>query len=298
MLINQTNLNNLTVGYKAAFNKAFHDTDSLYQVIATIINSKTATETYAWLGQYPRFREWVGDREFKDMEAHGYSIVNKKFEASINVKRDDIEDDQYGVYSPMMAEMGYAAKTHPDELVFGLLAKGTSAACYDGNNFFDIEHPSYDKAGVATVVSNYQAGTGDLWVMLDCSRPLKPVIFQKRKDYQFRSQTTDATDRVFMRDEFAYGVDARVNVGFGFWQQAYASTANLTKANFEAARLAMRKLNSDKGRPLGIKPTHIVVHPNLQSTAEELFKNNRLAGGANNPLYDAVKIIVADWFDV
>ncbi len=136
MIINSTNLNNLTAGYKAAYNKAFHDTTSLYQDIATVINSKTATETYAWLGQYPRFREWIGDREFKDMKAHGYSITNKKFEASINVKKEDIEDDQYGVYKPMMEEMGYAAKTHPDELVFSLLAKGTSEACYDGQNFF------------------------------------------------------------------------------------------------------------------------------------------------------------------
>ncbi len=167
-----------------------------------------------------------------------------------------------------------------------------------GRTFFDASHPSYDKAGNMVNVSNYQDGLLPLWVLADCSRPLKPIIFQKRKDYQFRSQTTDATDRVFMRDEFAYGVDARVNVGFGFWQQAFASKVELDKANFEAARLFMRKLNSDKGRPLGIRPTHIIVHPDLQSKAEELFKNSRMAGGANNPLYDAVKIIVADWFDV
>ncbi|MBH1918489.1 Mu-like prophage major head subunit gpT family protein, partial [Serratia marcescens] len=49
-----------------SFNKAFQDglkvADSDYTKIATVIKSTTATNIYAWLGQFPQMREWVGAR--------------------------------------------------------------------------------------------------------------------------------------------------------------------------------------------------------------------------------------------
>lgn len=52
------------------------------------------------------------------------SLENKKFEATVGVARTDIEDDQVGMYRPMMAAMGESAAALPDTLVWGLLKKG------------------------------------------------------------------------------------------------------------------------------------------------------------------------------
>lgn len=290
MIINQGNLTNLFTGFKASYNEGFRSSTPIWDQVATLVPSSTKTETYAWLGQFPRLREWIGDRQVKNLSQGSYSIINKKFESTISVKRDDIEDDQYGVYSPLFKEMGYSAATHPDELVFALLLLGFTNPCYDGQFFFDTDHP----VGSGTI-SNFGGGSGTPWYLLDTSRALKPLIFQKRRDYALRNMDALDDPNVFMRDEFLYGVDARGNVGFGFWQQAYGSKATLDKAAFEAARMAMKGLKSDEGRPLGIKPTKLVVPPSLESAANDIVNVDRLANGASNPNYKTVQVEVVPW---
>lgn len=295
MIVNKGNLKTLFTGYKAAFNKGFRGGDVNWQQVATRVPSTTKAEEYGWLGQFPKLREWVGDRHVKGMASHGYTIKNKKFEATIAVPRDDIEDDTYGVYTPLMQEMGYAARVHPDELIFGLLANGFTETCYDGQYFFDTDHPVGNG-----VVSNMQAGTGNPWFLLDTRRALKPLIFQVRRDYDFRAITSLEDESVFMRDEFKFGVDARVAAGFGFWQQAFGSKAALDAANFKAARQAMRALKSDEGRPLGISPNLLVVGPSNADAAETLIKSEQVSDGTttvSNILRNAVDVLVVPWLD-
>ena len=64
---------------------------------------------------------------------------------------------------------------------------------------------------------------GSAWFLLCTSRPLKPLIFQERKKPKFVSKTNETDDNVFMSKQFLYGVDARGNAGYGFWQMAYGS---------------------------------------------------------------------------
>lgn len=145
MIINQGNLRALTVGYSTAFNKSLAETVSEYQKIATVIPSSTAENSYKWLGQMPSLREWIGEREIQHLDSYGYTIRNKKFEKTLAVPRDDIEDDQYAIYTPFFSQMGEEAATHPDDLCFGLLAQGFTEKCYDGKAFFASDHPSGDK---------------------------------------------------------------------------------------------------------------------------------------------------------
>ena len=140
MIITSAALLALRTAYSSLFQTSFTGAESIKDKVATTVPSTTASNTFGWLGQWPGFREWVGDRVFKDMQAQSYSITNKNWESSVGVKRTDIEDDNYGVYNPMFAEMGRAAKVHPDQLVFGLLKAGETTLCYDGQNFFAAAH--------------------------------------------------------------------------------------------------------------------------------------------------------------
>jgi hypothetical protein len=81
-------------------------------------------ETYAWLGNLPTMREWIGPRVAGNLLAYGFTIANRKFESTVSVAREDIEDDRLGTFKPAFAEMGSMARRHPDELVFGLLKNG------------------------------------------------------------------------------------------------------------------------------------------------------------------------------
>lgn len=291
MIINTANLADLFTAFNSAFETGFRSAETYWQRIATVVPSSTAEEHYAWLGQFPKLREWVGDRHLKNMAAHDYSIRNKKFESTVEVGADQIEDDSYGVFTPLMAEMGYAAATHPDELVFSLLAEGLTTLAYDGQNFFDTDHPVGDG-----VVSNVDSGgSGSYWYLLDDSRPLKPLIFQRRKDYALKTMNAPDDEHVFMRDSYRYGVDARVNVGFGFWQQAFASNKALDATNYRAARTALMEMKSDEGRPLGIRPRLLVVSPDNEGPALEITQAERLANGATNIYRNSAEVVVVPW---
>ena len=102
MIINQQNLNGLFVGYSAAFNKAFSETPVNYPKIAMTVPSETREITYAWMGQIPNMREWIGSREIQNLIAHDYVIKNRTFELTTKIPVNDIADDQYGVYTPLI----------------------------------------------------------------------------------------------------------------------------------------------------------------------------------------------------
>ena len=150
MIVNQQNLHGLNVAYSTAYNKAFQGRKTQYERIATVVPSTTASTDYKWLGQMPQMREWIGEREIQSLSAYNYSIRNKKFEMTVAVPRDDIEDDTYGVYAPMFANIGEAAAGHPDVLVFDALKAGFKENCYDGKPVFAQDHAS-GKDGKQTV---------------------------------------------------------------------------------------------------------------------------------------------------
>ncbi|XAG86523.1 Mu-like prophage major head subunit gpT family protein [bacterium 19MO03SA05] len=295
MITSGANLSILYTAVKANFQQGRGMYTPMWPQLATLVPSTTSTETYAWLGEFSRLREWIGERQINRMKQYGYSLTNKKFEATEGIPRDYVEDETYGVMMPKFQDMGYAAATHPDEMVFALLAAGFNTKCYDGQNFFDTDHPVGEE-GKPESVSNMQAGSDNPWFLLDTSRPLKPLIYQKRKDYNLTNKTDASnSDHVYMLDEFLYGVDARGNWGFGFWQQAFASKATLNEENFDSAMQKMMEFKSDKGRPLGIKPSVLVVGPSNRAAARALIEVEKKANGGDNPNYKAVELLVVPW---
>lgn len=288
----------LMVGFRAEFQRVFGETPTDWGKVATLVPSTSKSNTYGWLGQFPKLIEWVGSRTVKDMAAHAYSITNKLYEGTVGVPRTDIEDDEAGVYKPLFGEMGRAAKTHPDQQVFALLKAGNATLCSDGQNFFDSDHPVYpnaDGTGTPETVTNIQAGTGAPWFLLDTSRVLKPLIFQERTKPELTSMTDLKDEQVFDTDTYRHGVRYRCNVGFGFWQLAYMSKADLSTDNFNAAYAAMCGFVADGGRPLGVKPTLLVCGPSLRVKALEIAKATRLANGQDNVNQGAVEVIVTPW---
>lgn len=297
MIINAATIQSLFTGFNASFNKGVQAAPSRYKDVAMVVPSTSSSNTYAWLGQFPKLRKWVGDRVIKNLAAHGYVIENDLFESTVKIKRTDIEDDQFGVYSPIMEEMGRASGDHPDELIFGLLAAGFATECYDGQFFFDTDHPVGDGENV-TSVSNMQAGAGTPWFLLDTSRSIKPLLFQDRDSYKFQMLTKEGDEPVFMRDEYLYGIRARVNAGFGLWQLAFASKDTLDATNYAAARSAMMAFQSDEGRPLGIMPNKLVVGPSLEQAGRKLVNNQLVDSGGvsvSNEWAGSVELVVVPW---
>lgn len=290
MIVNQSNLSGIYRSFSAVFNQAYEGAASMWGAVAMETLSSGRSMDYAWLGDFPMMREWLGERVIKNLSAHHYEIVNKDFESTIEVDRNDIEDDQIGVYTPMIQGLGQAAKQHPDVLVFALLAAGFATTCFDGQYFFDSDHPV--GAGSA---SNTGGGSGTAWYLMDLSRPVKPIILQRRKQPEFVSMDHPDDDNVFMRKKHRYGVDDRKNVGFGLWQLAYGSKQTLDAAAYASARAAMMGFKNDEGVPLGVSPTHLVVPPTLESAGRQILKVMNDAAGAGNPWWGSAELVVVPW---
>lgn len=295
MLINRANIGRLFTGFKTIFNQAFAAAKSDWEQVAMLVPSSTSQEQYAWLGQTTRFREWLGDRVIQNLKTHDFTIKNRSFENTVGVDRDQIEDDTFGVYTPLIAQLGQDAKTHPDELVFALLAAGFATKCYDGQNFFDTDHPVLDANGAEQSVSNFGGGAAAPWFLLDTSKMIKPLIFQRRRDYTFVRMDDDADEAVFNRKQFRYGVDARVNAGLGLWQLAYASKQALDPDSYGDARAAMMGMKGDNGKPLNVRPSLLVVPPELEKAALEVLKAERDVNGATNVYQNTAQLLVTPW---
>lgn len=294
MIINHANLSILNQAFNGAFRLGLQSAAPMWRQLATLVPSTTSEEKYGWLGNFTKFREWVGERQYQNLKAHDYSIKNKTFENTITVNRDEIEDDRYGIYKTVAEQQGQDAATHPDEMVFELLNRGFSTACYDGQYFFDTDHP-VGQPGKQSSVSNFQGGSGTGWFLLDTSRVLKPLIYQKRRDYTFIAKTSLSDDNVFSRNEFVWGADGRGNVGFGLWQMAFASKEDLTSASYKDARAQHQSFVGDNGKPLVINSKELWVPPSLEAQALEVVQAERLANGATNVMRNTAKVVVCPW---
>ena len=258
-----------------AFNTQLFATSSLYQRFTLDTTSTGAAEVYPRLDMIQGIREWVGDRMVQSVSELSFTITNKDFEQTIGVKRTDIEDDRYGILSVLAQEMGQNAARFPDLLIAKLMLAGHTTATYDGQNFFDTAHPTFDSSGNAgPTVANYVAGSGPAWFLFDTKRVVKPLIYQKRKPFVLLPKFNPTDPQVFWNKEFEWGTDGRGNAGFGMWQLGYMSNAALTHDALIAARTAMASIRRPDGTPMGIMPDLLVVSPTNFPAAKALYLND------------------------
>lgn len=160
MLITNQVLKSLNVGFQTTFQKALETATTSWQKVATLVPSSTSEETYGWLGNFPKMKEWMGERQIQNMSTYDYTIKNKSFEMTVSVKRTDIEDDKIGIYTPMVQTLGQEAAVYPEEIVFDLLKDGSKNRCYDKKPFFSTDHPAgKDGKSKASNKGTYQLTT-------------------------------------------------------------------------------------------------------------------------------------------
>lgn len=292
MIPNLETLQILDTQFSAAFKRGLALATDDYTKIATVIPSATNINTYAWLGAFPRMREWIGPRIVQGLGGKSYLLENKEYELTLGIPRKSIEDDQFGLYMPVAEQMGMEAKQHKTELVFNALADGVTAECYDGEPFFSASHPVGD-----STASNLIAGASDAWYLVDDGYPLKPLIFQLRREVELISKNKTDDDNMFWDKEAIWGQDGRYTVGYAFWQTALRSKATLTEEHLSEARQQMRELTDDKGRKLAMRPKLLIVPPSLETTAQKLLTSLALANGESNVMQNAFKLHVSDFLD-
>lgn len=295
MLISQANLDALRVGYNTAFKNGLGLATLMKDKVAMTIKSSTASNAYGWLNQMPGMREWIGARVIQNLAESSYTITNRHFEETVGVDRNDIEDDNLGQYSMLMTRLGEAAAAFPEQLVWDLLKAGFATNCYDGQFFFDTDHPIVQADGSTGTFANTDGGAGTPWFLLCTNQSVKPIIYQERKPATFVSKDKETDDNVFSQRRFVYGVDLRCNVGYGLPQMAWGSKQTLDGTAYGTARAALMAMKGDGARPLGLVPNLLVVPPALESAARKILNSDYGTGGVTNEWKGTAELLVVPW---
>ena len=295
MIVSNVSLDALRVGFSAEFQRGLLMAPALRDRVAMTVKSSTFQNQYGWLNKMTGMREWIGPRVADNLQESTYAIVNRHFEKTIKVDRNDIEDDNLGQYSAMFAELGELVSALPEQLVWGLLNAGFSTKCFDGQNFFDANHPAIDASGATVLYANTDGGAGTPWFLLCTNRTVKPIIYQERKAPEFVAKDKQTDDNVFNERMFMYGTDLRCNVGYGFPQMAWGSRQTLNGANYAIARAAIQNMKGDGGRPLGLVPNVLVVPPSFESAGRQLLNSEYGTGGITNEWKGTAELLVVPW---
>ena len=295
MIINSSTLQALRVGFSGEFQNAVDAVPKLKDRVAKTVRSTTAMNAYGWLKSLTGMREWLGSRVVDNLSEASYTILNKSFEKTIGVNRDNIEDDNLAMYSDGFTMMGDGAGRLPEELVWGLLKAGFATNCWDGQFFFDTDHPVLLADGTMGTYANTDGGAGQPWFLMCTKRPIKPIIYQERKAPNFVAKDKETDDNVFDRKEFVYGVDMRCNVGYGLPQLAWGSKQALTAANYEIARAAIINMKADGGGPLGLMPDLLVVGATNEGAARGIVQSQLVNGGESNKWAGTAEVLLCPW---
>ena len=152
-ILNKAKLNGIGTSLSALFHNALGAAKPMYTEIATVVTSTGESQSYPFSNLIKGIREWIGERVINPIKDYEYLIKNKKWEDTISVPREAIEDDNLGIYNSQATSLGNQAARFPDKLVAQALLAGISELCYDGQNFFDTDHP-FGEGADAGVFSN------------------------------------------------------------------------------------------------------------------------------------------------
>lgn len=142
--------------FRALFMSSFDAFTPMWQRHAMMIPSDTKTVIHQWLGRVGAMREWLDTKVLDSLRGMDYTVAARDWESTIEVNRNDIEDDLLGLYTPRIQDLGQRAKQHPDKLISSVRVAGTATLCYDGQNYYDTDHVEGDSG----TQSNLLTGAG------------------------------------------------------------------------------------------------------------------------------------------
>ena len=153
------------------FYKRLNQNDGLEWItaISNYFTSDQDTEEYAWIGQSPVMREWVGGRHAKGFTSNGITIENKHFEATLDIPVKHLRRDKTGQVKVLIGELATRTNSHWALLLSQLITKGETTDCYDGKKFFASDHKEGRSGTQSNIVTfdlanaaiNGEVGTAD-----------------------------------------------------------------------------------------------------------------------------------------
>lgn len=188
MQINAAKIDEFFQRLDFAYSKALETVPSFWKQIATEIASNGEQNVYPFLSMIPGLREWLGPRIINNVAARAFTVPNKHWEMTNAIDRNKFEDDTYGFYTALMPMMAQQVAEWRDRELARVVEAGTTSLCWDGQFFFDTDHPvDPDNASAGTnsnklVGASYDISAADPVVAFQNMRAA--MMLWKREDGQ------------------------------------------------------------------------------------------------------------------
>src|SRR5712671_2864834 len=95
----QSNIDFLWYGFNNLVQQALMSTVTYWATIASQTTSSTRQEVHAWIDRLPLMREWLGERQILNLQTRAYTLINKDYEATVEIDRNPLLDDQFGIFN-------------------------------------------------------------------------------------------------------------------------------------------------------------------------------------------------------
>lgn len=166
-----------------------------------------------------------GQPFFSTQHPVGKNKVSNKGTKKLSIVSLEAAKNSYGAARTALREMkdedGRSLNVNPNILLVPPALEDVAKSLMTSEQLRDGENNIYK--GTAEVVVATWITNPNAWLLLDCTKPLKPFVWQPRKKPVFVSQTDPNSDDVFNKGEYAFSVEARGAAGYGHWQLAYGS---------------------------------------------------------------------------
>lgn len=142
MINNDESRRAIAKGFRKLFNDQLARVAAVYATLAMVVKSNSSSEKYVWTEDLGGMDPWVGDRTRQNFKDHGFEIVNRMWQRTVEVPLEAIQDDKLGTLKPKIENLAASRARHFDALVFALINNGTVGLSYDSVPFFSTLHES------------------------------------------------------------------------------------------------------------------------------------------------------------
>ncbi len=169
MEITQGNLEAVFTGLKATFNEAVQGTENeKINRLMEVVPSTSGAEQYPTATLLGDLEEVLDEVTITNIGTFVQSVPNRTFARIVQVKRNDIADDNIGVYRPGVRQLGRRAALYPLRLAAEVLPAGFADQWIDGTTIFSDSHEWVggqgwsNRSDVALNATNFEAAVNAL----------------------------------------------------------------------------------------------------------------------------------------
>lgn len=161
-------LRSLSANVKTAFNKEFNSITRqvTYPDYSMIIDSNTGTEFYPFFAPLGDVVEWIDERRVEELAALQHQLTNKDWEKTIKIRRNELEDEKFGMIKLRVQGLGGVMARHPEKYVASLIndhMDGTNTdftTDFNGDALFTTSH-NWTVGSATGAQSNLRGAVGN-----------------------------------------------------------------------------------------------------------------------------------------